>query len=110
MNRDSRSRLFFMPAVLWMLLIFFFSAMPEKVSEEQSDYVSLKLQRIIFHTLSGDGEGALEEWEELDEGMPLFSVRKAAHIFEYAVLCVFLYIGLAGRRRARIRSLVWTVV
>ena len=102
--------LFFVPAVLWMLLIFFFSAMPDNVSKDQSDYVSLRLHRIITRTLSGESKEAMEEWEELEENMPLFSVRKVAHVIEYMVLCILLYIGLAGTRRARVLSFVCAVL
>lgn len=102
--------LFFVPSFLWMLLIFFFSAMPDDVSKDQSDYVSLRLQRIIARTLSGGSKEAMEEWEELEENAPLFSVRKVAHVIEYMVLCILLYIGLAGMGRARMLSFVCTVL
>lgn len=110
MKGKHRDRLFFVPAILWMLLIFFFSAMPERISEEQSDYVSLRLQRIIVRTLNGEGKEALEEWQELEEEVQFFPVRKAAHFFEYTVLCVLLYIALAGRRWARTLAFIGAVL
>ncbi|MBQ8095311.1 MAG: VanZ family protein [Clostridia bacterium] len=104
------NKAFFIPALLWMILIFFFSAMPEDVSTEQSDYVSVRLQKIILATLSGDSEVAMDEWEEWTEDAPHFSVRKAAHVFEYTMLCVLMFVGFAGGRYARRLSFFGTVL
>ena len=103
-------RAFFIPAVLWMLIIFIFSAMPEDISEEQSDYVSIRLQKIIMATLSGNKEEAKNEWDEWSEESPRIPVRKMAHVIEYAVLCMLLYVGLAGGKHAGLLSVLLTVL
>ena len=103
-------RIFYIPAVLWMLLIFFFSAMPEDISSEQSDYVSIRLQKIILAALSGNEEEARTEWEEWSEETPHISVRKAAHVIEYTALCILLYLEFAGEAHAGWRAALITVL
>ena len=78
----------FLPAVLWMVFIFALSAMPEEVSEEQSREVALSLRQLAVRYL---GEEREEAWHET---APSLSIRKLAHMMEYAILFLLLYGGI----------------
>lgn len=75
----------FLPALLWMGVIFWFSAQDGDASGAQSEFVVHLLEQA---GLSGPNVELL--------------VRKAAHMTEYAVLCALLHYALApslcGRR------------
>ena len=67
---------------LWMLLIFVMSAMPGDVSGEQSGTLTRIVISVVETILGEDAAGAVDI--ELLELL----IRKAAHMAEYAVLCL----------------------
>ena len=71
-----------LPAVLWMGVIFFMSAAPGDISGEQSGLV-VDLLLTLWRYLSGGAPLDPDTLETLS-----FLVRKAAHMSEYAVLAL----------------------
>lgn len=74
--------------VIWMIVIFAFSAQPAEQSSQTSGSLAYKIaewQSDLFRL--GKTEAALSEQAE---SMQLF-IRKAAHMTEYALLAVLLY-------------------
>lgn len=69
-----------LPAILWMGVIFAMSAMPGDVSGGQSGLVRALVMRAL-NALNGGRAGAHIDPEALE-----FFIRKAAHMAEYAVL------------------------
>lgn len=85
--------------LLWMAVIFWFSAMPGEVSSEQSGTVV----ELLLAMLSFIGIRA----ESLDLSLISLLVRKAAHMTEYAVLFFLLRraLRLSGARRPGLMAL-----
>ncbi len=85
-----RNYVFLMLAVLWMVVIFAQSA---KVADES--------QQLSSEVIEAFGEHFIPEYEEWDEAKKedfvetySFPVRKAAHMTEYAILSILLFLGL----------------
>lgn len=91
-----------MPALLWMGVIFMMSAMPGDVSGEQSGRV-MKLVLGIVAFLFGEDTAAALPMDILH-----FLIRKAAHMTEYAILFFLSVLALhqSGARRPRLAALV----
>lgn len=85
--------------LLWMAVIFWFSAMPGEVSSEQSGTVV----ELLLAMLSFIGIRA----ESLDLSLLSLLVRKAAHMTEYAVLFFLLRraLRLSGARHPGLTAL-----
>lgn len=75
----------FVPALVWMLLIFSFSAAPATDSSRISDGISYNIVRIAERFSFSDWEE--EELEDRAEFLHV-PIRKAAHFSEYALLAV----------------------
>ena len=87
-EKDSRRRqiLFGSAAVIWMAVIFFFSARPDTLSDMDSGTITNLIAGILHPSYSSWDTGPqLAMLESLDR-----IVRKTAHFTEYAILC-FLY-------------------
>ncbi len=76
--------------ILWMLLIFLFSAQLATDSETTSHFVGDLLASTFVR---GYENWEIVRQEQLVEGIDFF-VRKSAHAFEYAVLCVLLVLTI----------------
>ena len=87
-----RSYLYYVPAVCLMCLIFYFSAMPEDISGEQSREVSFSLQTFVRFVF-----GNREEISPEDE-QTVLPVRKLAHVVEYGLLMLLLYPAMAKNK------------
>ncbi|WP_455057766.1 VanZ family protein [Jutongia sp.] len=102
-SRQGRRRgLFGVLVLLWMLVIFSFSAQPA----DESTQTSLRVGRAVCAVIVPDYAQMTQEqqtaWAERIE----FPVRKGAHMTEYAVLAV-LWLGvLAGEEITRKRALI----
>lgn len=81
----------FVPVVMWMVLIFSFSAAPAVESSETSDGISYKIIKAVAGLPFLDWEE-----EDLEEKAEILHVpiRKAAHFSEYALLAVLWVIPL----------------
>ena len=91
-----RQRICLSAAILWMALIFFFSARPAEVSTKDSNGIGLMIGEVCIRDFS--------EWSE-EEKISFAQkidhpVRKMAHATEYAVLGMFL-VGSFMRDRKR---------
>ncbi len=91
-----RQRICLSAAILWMALIFFFSARPAEVSTKDSNGIGLMIGELCIPDFS--------EWSE-EEKISFAQkidhpVRKMAHATEYAVLGMFL-VGSFMRDRKR---------
>lgn len=91
----------FIPAVIWMIVIFAFSAVPAAESTEQSVSVTGMLVHAIC---SLTGQTALMQAELIAFLEPI--VRKAAHMTEYAVLLLMLIRPLSSLIRPVIKAAV----
>lgn len=102
-NRQGRRRgLFGVLALLWMLVIFSFSAQPA----DESTQTSLRVGRAVCAVIVPDYAQMTQEkqtaWAERIE----FPVRKGAHMTEYGVLAM-LWLGvLAGEEITRKRAVI----
>lgn len=73
--------------VIWMILIFSFSAQPASESTRMSHRVGYEVGRLLAPGFSGwDAERQLYFAEKVD-----YPVRKTAHATEYAILAVLLF-------------------
>lgn len=79
----------FVPVVLWMIMIFYFSSKPAFVSEKDS-----RLIIQIFQFLGLDINSLLGTLAD-------FAVRKVAHFSEYFILCLLWFNLLYGRYELR---------
>ena len=82
-----RAAVRFVPAVLWMGMIYTFSDQPADLSTEESFGLATQIVE-IYAGFSGGMEGPEQlEWSLAIEPI----LRKAAHMSEYALLAVLLY-------------------
>lgn len=88
----------FLPALIWMAVIFTFSAFPARQSTEQSVTVTGVIIGTICHFT---GQSALMQQELTAFWEPV--VRKLAHMSEYALL-MFLWLRPLSRTVLRIRK------
>lgn len=95
MESDMKKALAFVPATLWMGVIFLMSAMPGDVSGAQSGTIA-ELVRMAVSFVLGERVAAA-----LSPDLVNLLVRKAAHMTEYAILFLLEYRALktCGARR-----------
>lgn len=87
-------------ALFWMCVIFTFSAQEQEESSEVSETFSYRMVRSADSLFGLDwNDEKLHEIADAIEGY----VRKAAHMTEYAILAVLLYVWL-GKRQFTIRK------
>ncbi len=79
MNRRKGKIIAFILLILWMIVIFAYSAMPADISDEKSRFVVMLLSFLGLNT-----EGALGN-------IANYIVRKGAHFTEYAILFLLAY-------------------
>lgn len=84
-----RKLIFTIISIIWMVIIFSFSAKTGAASTKDSFFIS----RIIGNVVYSD----FEEWsydsqEEFLDKMD-FAVRKTAHMMEFFILCVFVFLS-----------------
>ncbi len=93
----------FVPAVIWMILIYSFSAAPAVESSETSDGISYKIVKVIAGLPFLDWEE-----DELEEKAEILHVpiRKAAHFSEYALLAVLWVVPLGCITKANKKRMV----
>ncbi len=87
-------------ALIWMCVIFAFSAQPSEESSEVSLGLSYRIVNTtgLFFHLHIDEEKLREIANEMEH-----FVRKAAHMTEYAVLAILLYIWLGRWQLSRLK-------
>ncbi len=100
-----KQKVFIVLTVLWMVVIFMFSARPADDSTKDSNMVGMVIGRIFisgFDELSEDEKLSFAE----DISVP---VRKGAHAFEYAVLGFLMCgaLGIESNRKRRFFFLAW---
>ena len=87
-----RAAVRFVPAVLWMGMIYIFSDQPADLSTEESFGLATQIVE-LYAGFSGGMEGPEQlEWSLAIEPI----LRKAAHMSEYALLAVLLYFAFRG--------------
>ncbi len=94
-------------AVLWMAVIFAFSAQPKEESSRVSEEVSESLLNVTgwLFRLNIDEERVYEIARALER-----FVRKGAHMTEFAILAVLLYLWIGRWRMPRLRQYVIAVM
>ena len=103
LNHQRKRRLsavfFTIAVILWMAVIFWFSAQPADISTDMSESVGRRLGSLIIPDFSDWGpEEQLAFADRID-----FAVRKCAHATEYAILAglllgMFASRGLKGKK------------
>lgn len=98
-----RKNIFLILCILWMMLIFWFSAQVADDSQSMSDSIIALIDQ-FFHTHILTGGGIIEDTVS-------FFVRKAAHMSEYAVLAILYaaYFREAGHKNYLLIALLCTV-
>lgn len=97
-DRQKKLTIFFtITAILWMIIIFLFSAQPA----EQSTDISHRAGELVGRVLVPD----FEQWEpERQQNFAVqidFGVRKTAHAMEYAFLCALILLAFHFYGRTR---------
>ncbi len=92
MKLSTNNIIFLVLAILWMILIFHFSAQRDVVSQQESHHVD----RLYFGLFGLDFEGLSEEEQILAAEKVDLIVRKSAHVFEYFVLGTLFYFTFKG--------------
>lgn len=98
-----------MLTLIWMLVIFSFSAKPAEASTQDSLYVGRKIGQLVYKDFT--------EWEESSQTAFAkkieYPVRKGAHMTEYAILGVLIRFCWKdkkdGRKRRAVSSWFLTV-
>lgn len=88
-------------AVLWMVVIFAFSAQPKEESGMVSEAASVRLVDMtgwLFHLHIDE-----ERVREIADAVEHF-VRKGAHMTEFAILAILLYLWIERWRLSRLRQ------
>lgn len=87
-------------AIIWMCVIFFFSAQPKEESSAVSEGFSYRIVNTtgLFFHLNIDEE----QLREIARSIEHF-VRKSAHMTEYAILAVLLYVWVGRWQITRLR-------
>ena len=99
-----RRRVFFLIiTIVWIIVIFSFSAKPAEESDDMSLSVGYTIGQIF---VLGFEEWPAVEQEDFAEKIN-YPVRKCAHATEYAVLGVFLAGAVLGGRRDRRLQVLW---
>ena len=98
----NRKWIFLGAAILWMAVIFYFSAQPGEMSSGESNAVSERLMLLLgpwIRALSPAAKEAL--FSTVD-----FVIRKAAHLAEYAILAILhaLWICRSGAETGKLYS------
>lgn len=83
---------FLVLALLWMVLIFYFSAQTAEESTGQSDGVSYIIGNIIYKDFDSWSEQKKAEFADSISSL----VRKTAHMIEYGILCFLWFETLGG--------------
>lgn len=96
-----RKKIFLILAILWMAIIFSFSAKNADESTKESNAVGMFLGSIVYSDFEEwteeEQQGFAETWDH--------PVRKCAHMTEYAILG-FLLVGAGYDGREKCRSVV----
>ena len=83
---------FLVLALLWMVLIFYFSAQTAEESTGQSDGVSYIIGNIIYKDFDSWSDQKKAEFADSVSSL----VRKTAHMIEYGILCFLWFETLGG--------------
>lgn len=82
MSKKNKSVVWFIITVVWMTVIFCFSAQPADVSTDTSLHVGMAIGHMIV-----PGFSEMQKEEQIDYAEKIeFPVRKTAHATEYAIL------------------------
>lgn len=91
-NMKKSKLLYFIPVLLWMAVIFWFSANNGDNSSLQSGKVSYMVASVVDKALNLD----MSDVERMDFSHSIsFIVRKTAHFTEYFILGLLLYIAIS---------------
>lgn len=86
-----KKKLVWLPAILWMLVIFYFSNQPAEVSGDLSGGISYRIVNLVASITGQDwsNEEMLSLAEKID-----YPIRKLAHLTEYALLGMAVALGV----------------
>ena len=102
MKKKRLRLLYFIPVILWMAVIFWFSSNNGDISSMQSGKVSYMMASAVDKAFRLDMSEA--ERVGFSEGIS-YLVRKLAHFTEYLVLGVLLYVAIANNFGTSLDSL-----
>lgn len=89
--------------LVWMAVIFSFSAQPDTESSEISGHVSYRIAEMWNHIFGMEHSG--QELEQIAQTIE-YPVRKAAHMSEYGVLALLVFHALTVYDRKKRRGCV----
>ena len=84
--------------LIWMGLIFFFSAQPDVESEETSNLVAEIIYRIYAFVMNGNA--SLSQSEFMIRFVP--PIRKFAHFTEFMILAILIFINVVEYRKKNV--------
>lgn len=92
MSKNNKSVVWFIITVVWMTVIFCFSAQPADISTDTSLHVGMTIGKMSVPDFS-----KLPKEEQIDYAKKIeFPVRKTAHATEYAILGILLTATLSS--------------
>ncbi len=92
------NKLFFIPLILWMIIIFYFSHQPVNESSQLSEGISKPIVEKLESIIKTD---IVEE--KFD-----YLIRKIAHFTEYMILGILMYI--ASSKNNRNKKVLWCIL
>ncbi|KRU25381.1 VanZ-like protein [Clostridium sporogenes] len=103
MNKDMfiKKVKYFMPSILWMMVIFTFSNQQAETSNKNNFFVADVLTK-----------GKIDLFKHIDYSFLNFLIRKAAHITEYFILFMLLYLAFKKTfyKKPEIKAAIITIL
>jgi len=82
-----KASFYWLLVIAWMCIIFLFSSKPAQQSDTQSLFVIQEINKLA-NSFGFQGELLDNNWN--------YFIRKSAHAWEYAVLCMLLYLAVSA--------------
>ena len=95
----------FIPALVWMTVIYWLSDKPAPESSMESEGLAMRIVKLITEN------SGLSEADQMERALYLEPyIRDVAHVLEYAILAVFIYIAVKVFVSDFRKAVIWTVV
>lgn len=97
---NKSNKLFFIPLILWMIIIFYFSHQPVDESSQLSEGISKPIVEKLESIIKID----------IVEEMFDYLIRKLAHFTEYMILGILMYIASSKNNIPRNKKVLWCIL
>lgn len=98
--KSKKNKYFYIPLILWMIIIFYFSHQPVNESSQLSEGIS----KPIVEKLESNIKTDIVE-EKFD-----YLIRKIAHFTEYMILGILMYIASSKNNIPRNKKVLWCIL